>query len=102
MDLLAAALGACSLTVTTMLSERIGFEMAGTSVEVTQHLKEPGHGLAGLAVVLHLPGDLCDEELQMVERAVAHCPVRAALRPDLPLEVRFCYDVEPLSSSASA
>lgn len=102
MDVLAAALGSCALTVATMAAERIGFEMAGTTVEVTRRMQERGYGLAGLAVTLHLPEDLCEEERQMVQRAVERCPVRAALDPNLPLELRFCYDVRPPASTAAS
>ena len=103
MDLVAAALGSCALTVATMVSERIGFEMAGATVEVSRRMHERGFALAGLTVTLRLPEDLCEEERAMVERAVERCPVRAALHPDLAVEVRFCYDVKPPASlSASA
>ncbi len=93
MDLLAAALGSCALTVAAMVSERIGFDMAGAAVEVSRRMNERPYGLAGLAVTLRLPGDLCEEERAMVERAVERCPVRAALHPDLSVELRFRYDV---------
>ena len=103
MDLVAAALGSCALTVATMVSERIGFEMGGATVEVTRRMHEPGYTLAALTVTLRLPEDLCAEEREMVERAVGRCPVHAALHPDIPVEVRFCYDVKPPESmSASA
>jgi uncharacterized OsmC-like protein len=104
MDLVAAALGSCALTVSTMVSERIGFEMAGATVEVSRRMQERSFALAGLTVTLHLAEDLCEEERQMVERAVERCPVRAALHPDLAIELRFCYDVKPpanLAASAS-
>lgn len=100
MDVLAAALGSCALTVATMVSERIGFEMDGTSVEVTRRMHERGYSLAALAVTVHLPEDLCTEERGMVERAVNHCPVRAAINPDVPVEVSFRYDVKPSASAA--
>ena len=102
MDLLAAALGSCALTVATMVSERIGFEMAGTTVEVTRRMHERGYALAALAVAVHLPEDLCAEEREIVERAVNRCPVRAALHPDVPVELRFCYDVKPSASTPAS
>ncbi len=103
MDLLAAALGSCALTVATMVSERVGFEMAGATVEVSRRMHERAFSLAGLTVTLHLAEDLCEEERAMVERAVERCPVRAALHPDVAVELRFCYDVRPpASASASA
>ena len=104
MDLVAAAIGSCALTVATMVSERIGFEMAGATVEVSRRMHEGGrYTLAALTVTVRLPEDLCAEEREMVERAVERCPVRAALHPDIPVELRFCYDVKPPASlSASA
>lgn len=101
-DLVAAALGACSLTVAGLAAERIGFDMTGTTVEVNGVMQKKPFRIVSIAVTLHLPEDLCDEERQMVERAVEHCPVRASLDPGIGVEVRYCYDVQPPAAGAAA
>jgi putative redox protein len=101
-DLLAAALGACSLSVAVMVGERLGCSMAGSQLEATRKLASQPVRISEIAVVLHLPEDVADEHRARIQQAAQRCPVRESLHPDIAVQLDFRYDVRPAARLATA
>jgi uncharacterized OsmC-like protein len=92
-DLVAAGLGACMLTVMSIVAERDGVNLAGMTVEVTKQMADQPRRIGALPVVIHMPKSLSPELRAKFERIAKTCPVSQSLNPLLEAEVGFVYDV---------
>jgi putative redox protein len=93
-DLVAAALGACALSMAAMVGERLGCAMAGSHMESTRKMTSQPVRIAEISVVLHLPKAMPAEHRAKIEQAAGRCPVRASVHPDIDVRLDFRYDVE--------
>ena len=91
-DLVAAALGACMLTVMSIVAERDGISLAGMTVEVTKQMTDQPRRIGALPVVIHMPKALSPEQRIKLERVARTCPVSHSLNPLIEAEIGFIYD----------
>ncbi|HEX2224708.1 MAG TPA: OsmC family protein [Thermoanaerobaculia bacterium] len=93
-DLVAAALGACMLTVMAMVAERDGIDFSAASFRVEKHMVSSPRRIGALPVVLQMPAGLTDEQKKKLERTALTCPVHHSLLAEIEKEVRFVYPEE--------
>lgn len=93
-DLVAAALGACTLTVMSISAERDGVDLTGVRMEVTKHMAtDSPRRIARLPLTIHMPRVLSEEMRSKYERIARTCPVHHSLHPSIEVQLSFMYDV---------
>lgn len=92
-DLCAASLGACMLTVISIVAERNGLDLTGAHMNVEKHMQANPRRIARLPVNIHLPRTLRQEDRQKLENTARTCPVHHSLLPELEVDLQFHYDV---------
>ena len=92
-DLVAAASGACMLTVMGIAAQRHGLSIDGARASVDKAMSTSGRRfIEGLAIHLVLPATLKPEDRELLERTARSCPVTASLSADTEIDVRFTYE----------
>lgn len=91
-DLVAAALGACMLTVMGIAAEREGIALEGAHFALEKQMRSDPRRIDAVPVRLHLPVALDAEQRARLERVALACPVHHSLHPDVRKEVEFVYD----------
>jgi len=92
-DLIAAALGACSLSVAVIVGQRLGHEMAGTCMESTRKLTSGPLRISEIQLVLHLSRAIPDGDRTKLQQATQHCPVHESLGAEIAVHFDFQYDL---------
>jgi len=91
-DLVAAAIGACMLTVMGIAAQRRGLSMSGAKAVVD---KEMSTGIRRfiqrLVVRITLPASLQPEDRALLEQAARTCPVVSSLGVDTQVDLAFLY-----------
>jgi uncharacterized OsmC-like protein len=90
-DLVAAALGACMVTVMAIVAERDGIPYDGVDFVVEKHMRADPRRIDKLPVTLRMPAGLTPEQRVKLERTALTCPVHRSLLPEIEKEVRFVY-----------
>ena len=96
-DLVATALGACSLTIMGIVAERNQLDIAGTKAHVLKEMvQQPVRRIGGLKVVITIPAEkarkLTADDRQKLEQAALHCPVHKSLHPDIHAPIEFVFE----------
>ncbi len=92
-DLVAAALGACMMTLIGILADREGIDLSGMHFRVEKHMNATPRRIGKLPITIHLPENIALDKREKVERAALTCPVHHSLHPDIEIPVEFLYDV---------
>ena len=91
-DLLATSLGNCMLTIVGIAARTHGFNVDGTSAEVTKIMGENPRRVIEIVVNLQFPANnYSDKEKEIIERSAKTCPVAFSLHPDIRQELVFTY-----------
>jgi uncharacterized OsmC-like protein len=91
-DLVAAALGACMMTIMGIMAERHGLDLSGMKAEtVKQMTAEPPRRIAGLRTKLTIPLPADHPQRQALENAAHTCPVHKSLHPDIDAAIEFVW-----------
>ena len=91
-DMVAAALGACTLTVMGIAARRKGLALEGATARVEKHMvSEPVRRIGRLVVSFTLPASLAPADRTILERVFEQCPVRRSIHPDIAVEATFTY-----------
>jgi uncharacterized OsmC-like protein len=90
-DLVAAALGACMLTIVAMVAERDGISTEGLSFTVEKHMQSNPRRIGSLPVHVHMPAGLTPAQRAKLERAALTCPVHHSLLPEIEKVITFHY-----------
>jgi putative redox protein len=89
-DLVATALGTCILTTMGIVAQRRDLDISGARITVQKEMTStPTRRIASLAVEIHMPRRLDDEDRQRLENAAHACPVHASLHPDVKAPIVF-------------
>jgi len=89
-DLVAAALGACMLTIVGIVAEQHGWSIEGARARVEKGMvADPARRIGSLEVVISVPGEFSDKEKELLEKAALSCPVHKSLPVEMDLPVRF-------------
>jgi putative redox protein len=96
-DLVATALGACSLTIMGIVAERNQLDIAGTKAHVVKEMvQQPVRRIGGLKVVITIPAEkarkLTADDRQKLEQGALHCPVHKSLHPDIHAPIEFVFE----------
>jgi uncharacterized OsmC-like protein len=89
-DMVATALASCMLTVMGIVAARKGWDMTGSTAEITKVMASNPRRIAKIAVVLKMnKADWSDEAKKLLEKTAHACPVGNSLHSDLEQEIIF-------------
>lgn len=91
-DLLATSLGNCMLTIIGIAARSHGFNIDGTTAEITKVMAENPRRVSEIHVNLQFPANnYSEKERAIIERSAKTCPVAHSLHPDIKKEIAFYY-----------
>lgn len=91
-DLLATSLGNCMLTIVGIAANEHGFNIDGTTCNITKIMAENPRRVAEIVVDFHFPANnYTDKDKKIIERSANTCPVMYSLHPDIRKTVTFNY-----------
>jgi putative redox protein len=82
LELLATALGTCTISTMEMYAERKGWELGAVEAHVDFAPPRPGER-ARFELTIRLPAGLGDEQVERLETIGKRCPVRRTLDADV-------------------
>ena len=88
-DLVAAALGTCTLTTIDGLLARAGHDPARLRIDVGKTLSREPRRIASIKLEIFYPETLSDELLTKLARAAGACPVKRSLSEQVAVDVIF-------------
>lgn len=90
-DLVATALGGCMATIIAISAQTHGFDVTGTTMEITKVMAADPRRISEIRVEFTFPRDYDDKTKKIIELAASQCPVAQSLHPDLFQNVIFNY-----------
>lgn len=91
-DLVATALGSCMLTVMGIMARTLGIDIKGATATVEKEMAAaPVRKIQKLAVKIHVPQSVSEENKLKLERAAHTCPVHKSLHPDVQMPIEFVW-----------
>jgi putative redox protein len=90
-DLLATALGTCTLTIMGKVAKNNDIDLKGASVKVEKSMNSDPRRLKKLRAEFTLPERLSSVERKKMEAAAKTCPVKPSLHPEVEVEFIFNY-----------
>ena len=91
-DLLATSLGNCMLTIVGIAANEHGFNIDGTTCDITKIMAENPRRVAEIVVDFRFPANnYSDKDKTIIERSANTCPVMYSLHPDIKKTVSFNY-----------
>lgn len=91
-DLVATALGTCTMTIMGLVADRHDLDLKGTTVKVVKEMAStPVRRIASLRTVITFPAglNLSDEMRQRLIAAARKCPVHQSLHPEIDAPIDF-------------
>ena len=88
-ELLAAALGACMLTMVGFMASKRGENVTGTELHVIPGFDEKHSRVTSMALSFVFPSSLTGEQKKFYARAAQSCPVHNSLREDITYTVEI-------------
>jgi putative redox protein len=89
-DLVATALGTCTLTLLGIVADRHGISLEGTTVKVEKHMvAEPVRRIGRLPVDIYMGQPIEDKYKERLVKAAETCPVKQSVHPDIDLSINF-------------
>lgn len=93
-DLMASAVGACMMTILSIVAERDGIDLSGMHMELEKVMIASPRRIGDLPITLHLPVSVPQADRERLQEAALACPAKASLHPDVKLSIVFEYDVD--------
>lgn len=91
-DLLATSLGNCMLTIIGIAAAEHGFNIDGTTCEITKVMAENPRRVSEIVVNFQFPAnEYSDKDKKIIERSANTCPVAYSIHPDITKTVTFNY-----------
>lgn len=91
-DLVATALGSCMLTIMGIVARTHSIDITGTTASVEKEMSTSApRRIARLAVKIHVPHAVSEENRKRLENGVHTCPVHKSLHPDMEIPVEFVW-----------
>ncbi|MEJ7557535.1 MAG: OsmC family protein [Pedobacter sp.] len=91
-DLLATSLGNCMLTIIGIAAHEHGFNIDGSTCEITKIMAEQPRRVSEIIVEFQFPQNgYSDKVKAIIERSALTCPVAYSLHPDIKKTVSFDY-----------
>lgn len=93
-DLVAAALGACMLTIVAMVAERDGIDTSELAFRCEKNMQASPRRISSIPVTIQMPRGLDAAQRAKLERAALTCPVHHSLLAEIEKNVAFEYPAE--------
>jgi putative redox protein len=91
-DLVASALGSCILTVMGLKAQAMRVDISGATAEVEKEMANaPVRMIKSLAVKIHVPHNLTEDQREKLEAAAHTCPVHKSMHPDVAMPIAFSW-----------
>lgn len=91
-DLLATSLGNCMLTIIGIAAKTHGFNIDGTTAEVTKVMAQDPRRVSEIKIDFNFPANsYTTKEKEIIERSAKTCPVANSIHPDIKQEISFGY-----------
>ncbi|MFN5297859.1 MAG: OsmC family protein [Planctomycetaceae bacterium] len=95
-DLVATALGACSLTIMGIVAQRNGLDIEGATAHVIKEMAtQPVRRIGALKVTITIPAEkaakLTGDDRKKLQEGALHCPVHKSLHPDIAAPIEFIF-----------
>ena len=90
-DLVASALGTCTLTVMSMVAERDGVSLNGATAKVEKHMLQNPRRIGRLPVIITMPAGIPQEYRKKLETTAHTCPVHKSLSSEIDSPIEFIY-----------
>jgi putative redox protein len=89
-DLLATSLGNCMLTIIGIAANEHGFNIDGTTCEITKIMAEGPRRVSEIVATFQFPANDYTEKVKtIIERSAHTCPVAYSIHPDIKKTVTF-------------
>jgi len=88
-DLVATALANCMITVMGIRARKEGFDLEGTSAEVTKIMASSPRRIAEVGVLIKLKDNCSNDMKKVLEEIGLNCPVAKSLHPNLKQNISF-------------
>jgi len=89
-DLLSTSLASCMLTIMGIAANTHGFNIEGTSAEVTKVMASDPRRVGEIIIDLYFPkNDYSEKIRKIIELSANTCPVSKSLHPELKQTIRF-------------
>lgn len=80
------------LSIMSILAERQGWDLSGTTATVKKHMiANPERRIGKLEVEIRVPGHFDEKQRTMLEKAALSCPVHRSLHPAVEIPVHFAF-----------
>lgn len=93
-DLVAAALGACMLSLIAIVGTRDSLDLSGLAFRAEKHMASNPRRIGAIPITLQMPKGLAPEQRRKLENAALTCPVHKSLDPEMEKVVTFVYEDE--------
>jgi putative redox protein len=92
-DLLATSLGNCMLTIVGIAANEHGFDIDGTTCEITKVMAQDGpRRVSEIVVDFKFPSNGYSDKIKtVIERSANTCPVAYSIHPDIKKTISFNY-----------
>lgn len=92
-DLLTSSLGACMLTIISIVAERDAVAIEGSYFTVEKIMSQSPRRIGEIQLAMYLPKSLTEEQRRKFEQAAKTCPVHYTLHPDTKVECNYLYEI---------
>ena len=91
-DTVAAALGACALTIMGIAAKSRNIPIEGATARVEKQMQSaPVRRIAKIVVRFDMPAGIAGADRAIFQRCFDACPVKASIHPDIVVEASFVY-----------
>ena len=88
-EMLAVSLGSCILSIMAIAAQSMDLDITGATATVEKEMANAPRRFSRLAVTVHVPYALNEEQIRRLERAAHACPVHNILKPEIDAAISF-------------
>lgn len=90
LDLLSVSYAGCVIMSMDLVANKNGFDISGAEVKVSLDTTScGGPAVGGIDTTVFLPKQYTDEQLDLLRKGEAYCPIHNALRPEIKTNLTF-------------
>ncbi len=88
-DLVAAAVGSCTLTIMGIAAKRLNVDIIGATAEVKKEMQVNPRRIGKITVAVSMPRRLDEDTTKKLLEAAHLCPVLHSLSPEVQVDISF-------------
>lgn len=88
-DLVAAAVGSCTLTIMGIAARRLNVDMTGATAQVKKEMQTSPRRIGKITVAIAVPQQFDESTTQKLLEAAHQCPVLHSLSPEVQVDISF-------------